>query len=155
MGGRALYANDTHFGVPENLIAPGKGVNMGDGWETRRNLARATDPDYWTKAHDFAVLELAHVGGIERIVIDTAYFKGNYPDRASIQAARCGDMKDDEIVAASETWPVLLPPQKLEMDLEHEYTSEFNSLGPITHIRLNIYPDGGVSRLRLFGKITD
>lgn len=156
MGGRALYANDTHFGVPENLIAPGKGVNMGDGWETRRNLARATDPDYWTKAHDFAILELAHIGDIERVVIDTAYFKGNHPDRASIQAVRVEDgQNDSDVVTGSKNWPVLLPAQKLKMDRELEYTSELNSLGPVTHVRLNIYPDGGVSRLRLFGKITD
>ncbi len=147
MGGRALYANDTHFGVPENLIAPGRGVNMGDGWETRRRR----EP-----GNDWCVLALAHTGDVERILIDTAYFKGNYPDRVSIQAARIEDgQNDSDIVATSENWPVLLPAQKLEMDRELEYTSELNSLGPVTHIRLNIYPDGGVSRLRLFGKITD
>jgi len=154
MGGRGLYANDTHFGVPENLIAPGKGVNMGDGWETRRRLERATDPLYWTQACDFAILALAHLGEAERVIIDTAYFKGNYPDRASIQAARIDEgQSDNDIVASSENWPVLLAPQKLEMDCEHVFEEELNQHEPITHIRLNIYPDGGVSRLRLFGKI--
>jgi len=150
-GGRAIYANDTHFGVPENLIAPGKGKNMGDGWETRRNLARATDPDYWTLAHDFAILELAHRGEVERIIIDTAYFKGNFPDRVSIQAAHSRDVSDAEIIEQSEDWPVLLPAQKLTADNEHEFT--MTDKNPITHIRLNIYPDGGVSRLRMFGKV--
>ncbi len=152
-GGRAIYANDTHFGVPENLIAPGRGVNMGDGWETRRRLERASDPDYWTKAHDFAVLALAHPGKIERIVIDTAHFKGNFPARASVLAARCENMTDADIVASSENWPQLLPQQKLTADREHEFA--ITTKNPVTHIRLNIYPDGGVSRLRLFGEITD
>lgn len=151
-GGRAIYANDTHFGVPENLIAPGKGINMGDGWETRRRLERATDPDYWTQAHDFAVLELAHVGEVERIIIDTAFFKGNFPDRVSIQAANVSSLSDADIIEQSKTWSELLPTQKMSADSEHEFMVE--DANPITHIRLNIFPDGGVSRLRLFGKIT-
>ena len=151
-GGRAIYANDTHFGVPENLIAPGKGINMGDGWETRRRLERATDPDYWTQAHDFAILELAHVGEVERIIIDTAFFKGNFPDCVSIQAANLNDLTNADVIEQSNDWPELLPIQKLVADSEHEFLVD--SASPITHIRLNIYPDGGVSRLRIFGKIT-
>lgn len=145
-GGRELDCNDQHYGRPENLIAPGKGVNMGDGWETRRRR----EP-----GNDWAVLALAHLGEVEHLIIDTAFFKGNYPDRASIQAANCAGMSDEEIVKAAETWPELLARSKLEMDREHEFKEQINPLGPITHIRLNIYPDGGVSRLRLFGKITD
>lgn len=127
---------------------------MGDGWETRRNLARATDPDYWTKAHDFTILALAHMGTIERVLIDTAYFKGNYPDRVSIQAANITGKSDADIIAASGKWAELLSTQKLEMDREEVFADALNDMGPITHIRLNIFPDGGVSRLRLFGKIT-
>lgn len=151
-GGRAIHANDTHFGVPENLIAPGKGINMGDGWETRRNFKRATDPDYWTKTHDFAILALAHVGTVERIIIDTAYFKGNFPDRASIQAVKINGLSDIEIIDQSKNWPDLLTVQKLTADSEHKFVA--TNANPISHIRLNIYPDGGVSRLRLFGKVT-
>ncbi|PHQ67018.1 MAG: allantoicase [Robiginitomaculum sp.] len=151
-GGRAIYANDSHFGVPENLIAPGKGINMGDGWETRRRLERAIDPDYWTQAHDFAVLELAHVGEIERIIVDTAFFKGNFPDRVSIQAVNASSLSDADIIEQSQGWSDLLPTQKMSADSEHEFMVADAS--PITHIRLNVFPDGGVSRLRLFGKIT-
>ncbi|MCF6220769.1 MAG: allantoicase [Robiginitomaculum sp.] len=151
-GGRAVYANDAHFGVPENLIAPGKGVNMGDGWETKRRLERAVDPDYWAKAHDFAILELGHRGAIERIVIDTAYFKGNFPDRVSIQAANLNGLSDADIIDGSKDWPELLGTQKMTADSEHEF--KIAGAMPITHVRLNIYPDGGVSRLRLFGKIS-
>ena len=153
-GGQALFANDQHFGCPENLIAPGKGVNMGDGWETRRSPARGSDETYWTLAHDFAVLKLAHKGVPEKLMLDTGHFKGNYPDRASVQAADCTGMTDAEVIAQSQSWPVMLEPQKLEPDQEHEYTDTLQGGQPITHIRLNIYPDGGVSRLRLFGHIT-
>ena len=77
-GGRGIIANDEHYGCIENLTAPGRGVNMGDGWETRRRR----EP-----GHDWAVLELGAPGRIEEVVIDTAHFKGNYPDRCFLQAA--------------------------------------------------------------------
>ena len=146
LGGREIGCNDAHFGVPENMIAPGKGLNMGDGWETRRRRK---------PGHDWAVLALAHAGVIEKTVIDTAYFKGNYPDKASLQGARISGLTDEQILAQAELWPVILSPQKLEMDREHIFKTQINEHDPITHIRLNIYPDGGISRLRLFGKIKD
>ena len=77
-GGRGIIANDEHFGRVENLTAPGRGVDMGDGWETRRRR----EP-----GHDWAILELGASGHIDEIVIDTAHFKGNYPDRCFLQAA--------------------------------------------------------------------
>ena len=77
-GGRGIIANDEHYGAIENLTAPGRGVNMGDGWETRRRR----EP-----GHDWAVLELGAPGRIEEVVVDTAHFKGNYPDRCFLQAA--------------------------------------------------------------------
>ena len=153
-GGTALYASDSHYGAPNNLIAPGKGTYMGDGWETRRRPDRASDPDYWTKAHDFCIVHLARKGEVARIVLDTAFFKGNYPDRASVQAADCSVVANADIIKHSQNWPELLPAQKLAMDRELTFIDAINALGPITHVRLNIYPDGGVSRLRVFGKIT-
>ena len=82
----------------------------------------------------------------------TAFFKGNYPDRCTIQAANLTDVPED-IVASSETWQELLPEQKLEMDVEHHFSGQITGLGTVSHIRLNIFPDGGVSRLRLHGTI--
>ncbi|MFQ5562433.1 MAG: allantoicase [Parvularculaceae bacterium] len=143
-GGRTVACNDEHFGRLDNLIAPGRGVNMGDGWETRRRR----EP-----GHDWAVIELAHPGTIEQIVIDTAHFKGNYPDRCSIQATGAAPGGDEAIGAAAETWPVLLPEQKLDADREHLFTEAIVAHKPVRYVRLNIYPDGGVSRLRLFGRI--
>ncbi|PHS29210.1 MAG: allantoicase [Robiginitomaculum sp.] len=143
-GARPLGCNDQHFGTPENMLAPTKGINMGDGWETRRRR----EP-----GHDWAVIALAHPGVIEKAVIDTAFFKGNYPDRTFLQAALITGKTDAEILAEAENWPVLLSEQKLAADTVHEFTDALNALGPVSHVRLNIIPDGGVSRLRLWGRL--
>ncbi len=143
-GGRGVIANDEHFGRVENLTAPGRGVDMGDGWETRRRR----EP-----GHDWAVLELGTFGRIEEVVVDTAHFKGNYPDRCSIQATARAHGAPDEIAMQAEGWPVLLPEVKLQADHIHTFRDELAALGPVRFVRLNIYPDGGVSRLRLMGRV--
>lgn len=144
-GGRPVYANDEHFGKLENIIAPGKGINMGDGWETRRRR----EP-----GHDWSILQLAHEGTIDEILVDTAFFKGNYPDRCFIQGTNLKNYDEQALIDQSRDWPILLPEQKLPMDQEHIFKEEITQLGPLTHIRLNIIPDGGISRLRLRGKTT-
>ena len=143
-GGRGIIANDEHYGCIENLTAPGRGVNMGDGWETRRRR----EP-----GHDWAVLELGTPGHIEEVVVDTAHFKGNYPDRCFLQATSDAAASPDEIGSTSASWPVLLPEVKLEADEIHVFRDELADLGPVRFVRLNIIPDGGVSRLRLIGWI--
>ena len=145
-GGRGIIANDEHYGAIENLTAPGRGANMGDGWETRRR--RET-------GHDWAVLELGASGRIEEVVIDTAHFKGNYPDRCFLQAAAEAAGSAEEIAAASESWPLLLPEVKLEADAIHSVREGLADLGAVRFVRLNIIPDGGVSRLRLIGRKDD
>jgi len=142
-GGRGIIANDEHYGQIENLTAPGRGANMGDGWETRRRRA---------PGHDWAVLALGAPGRIDEIVVDTAHFKGNYPDRCFLQAAPDAAGSPDEIAAASEGWPLLLPEVKLEADKVHVFRAGLADLGPIRFVRLNIVPDGGISRLRLIGR---
>lgn len=141
-GGRAVACSDEHFGKMSNVLLPGKGINMGDGWET----ARRRGP-----GHDWVIIALGHPGEFRKITVDTAFFKGNYPDRCSIQAA-CLYELPKSIAQDSINWPELLPEQKLEMDREHNFT-ELNDIGPVSHIRLNIFPDGGVSRLRLYGTV--
>ena len=129
-----------------NILNPGRGINMGDGWETARRR---------TPGNDWVIVALGHPGEISRIVVDTLHFKGNYPDSCSIQAAYVKGGTDDQIETQSLFWKELLPSQKLEMHQEHEFAEQINDIGPITHVRLNIFPDGGISRLRLFGKVTD
>ena len=144
-GGRALICSDEHFGSMHNLNLSGRGINMGDGWETARRR---------TPGNDWVVLALGHAGLIEEVEIDTVHFKGNYPDRASIQAAFVdAPTTPEDLARASEAWPELLPEVKLEMDKQHFFRDELCQLGPVTHVRLSIFPDGGVSRLRLNGRI--
>jgi allantoicase len=125
-----------------NLIMPNRGANMGDGWETKRNRT--------PNNRDWVILKLAHKGTVDEIIVDTCHFKGNYPDSCSIEA--CVSYTDD--VASNSHWEMLLPQQKLKADFIHEFVSEINPLDAITHIRLNIFPDGGISRLRILGKIS-
>ncbi|MCV6598352.1 MAG: allantoicase [Mangrovicoccus sp.] len=145
-GGRILAFSDAHYGDYNRLLAPGRGYNMGDGWETRRRR----EPGY-----DWIVIALGARGIIDRVVVDTAHFKGNFPDRCAIQAAdmkNFGDGLTDALVTDSMFWPKLLPEQYLGPDAIHTYTDEIIRHEPVTHIRFNIHPDGGVSRLRLFGR---
>lgn len=140
-GGQAIACNDMFFSSMSNLIMPNRGVNMGDGWETKRNRT--------PNNRDWVILKLAHKGTVDRIIVDTCHFKGNYPDSCSIEAC----VSDTDDVVNSTAWQTLLPQQKLSADFIHEFGQEVNALGAVTHIRLNIFPDGGVSRLRIFGKI--
>ena len=145
-GGRALACSDEHFGQMRNILNPGRGINMGDGWETARRR---------TPGFDWVIVALGHGADIESILVDTHHFKGNYPDSCSIQGAFVKGGTDDQIEAQSLFWQELLPSQKLEMHQEHSFSEQLKAIGPITHVRLNIFPDGGVSRLRLFGKIAN
>ena len=99
------------------------------------------------------MLELGATGHVREVIVDTAHFKGNYPDRCSIQASATAKGTPDEIAAQAEHWPVLLPEVKLSADSVHVFRSELADLGPVRFVRLNIYPDGGVSRLRVVGTL--
>jgi allantoicase len=143
-GGRALAASDEHYGSMHNLNLPGRGVNMGDGWET----ARRRGP-----GNDWVIAALGRPGIVERVEVDTAHFKGNYPDRVSVEAALFESHA--EATPDSDRWRTLLPESKLSMDQQHYFDTELEALGPVSHVRMSIYPDGGVSRLRIFGRVAD
>ncbi len=145
-GGRVIAWSDAHYGALHRVLTPGRGLDMGDGWETRRRR---------TPGNDWLIVALGARGLVEAVELDTAHYKGNFPESFSLLAADMGDTRGnltDSIVTASMFWPELLGPQKLGADAIHTYDS-VNALGPVTHVRLNIFPDGGVSRLRLFGKL--
>jgi len=147
LGGSILAYNNAHYGDVSALLSEGRGKTMGDGWETRRRR----EP-----GNDWIIIKLAQKGKIEKIEIDTAHFKGNYPDRASIQAISIDkNITTKDLIQSSENWDVILDETKLTADNIHEYEINSNSKAEATHIRLNIYPDGGVSRLRIFGKKLD
>ena len=141
-GGRVLGASNMHFGGKDNMIMPGRARNMGDGWETRRRRG----PGY-----DWAIVRLGHAGVVRRIELDTNHFKGNYPDSASIEACFAPGGTLESLQAAA--WAELLPQVKLRAHHRHVFSRELASPGPVTHVRLNIFPDGGVSRLRIHGTL--
>jgi allantoicase len=137
-GGRVIAASDEFFGHRQNLIMPGTAFDMSDGWETRRRRG---------PGHDWCVVRLGTRCIIERIEVDTSFFRGNYPESCSLE----GGLSADEDIAAIE-WAELVPMQRLGPHTRHTF-NEVSSRKPLTHVRLNIFPDGGVSRLRLFGRI--
>ena len=116
--------------------------NMGDGWETRRRRG---------PGHDWAIVKLGTPGRIERIEIDTNHFKGNYPDSASIEGCFAPGGRIDDLASAA--WRTLLPQTKLKAHHRHLFSRELRPIGAVSHVRLNIYPDGGVSRLRVYGTV--
>jgi allantoicase len=144
-GGRIVACNDAHFGSPANVIKAGRGANMGDGWETRRRR----EP-----GNDWLILELGHPAIVEKIEIDTAHFKGNYPDRVSVQGALMPEATDQSLVTQAMFWPPILAEQKTEMDKQHFYAGDdIIPVGPVSHVRVNVFPDGGVSRIRIWGRL--
>ena len=141
-GGLVLGSSDMHFGARDNLIMPGRAKNMGDGWETRRRRG---------PGHDWAIVRLGAPGIVSRIEIDTNHFKGNYPDRASLEGCLAPGAELPVLEAAS--WLEILPSSKLRAHHRHFFSKELRPAGRVSHVRLNIFPDGGVSRLRIYGTL--
>lgn len=145
MGGRIVSYSDAHYGTPFRMLMPGRGVNMGDGWETRRRR----EPGY-----DWCVIQLGHAALIEKIEVDTAHFRGNYPERVSVHAGFCIGLTDDAVTTQAMFWSELLPEQITGMHEQHLYDLEvITQVGPVTHVRVNMFPDGGISRVRIWGRL--
>jgi len=140
-GGVALACSDQHFGTKDNLILPGRGKDMGDGWETSRSR---------TKGHvDWAIIRLGAPGYIQRCIVDTAFFRGNFPQKAKVEAIEWrGDAEPD---ADAEGWVDIVAPSKCEADQEHEFESLVKDK-PFSHVKLVMIPDGGIKRIRVLGK---
>ena len=139
-GGRALECNNMHFGDMSNLLSNQPVANMGDGWETRRRRH---------PGNDWVILKLGKKGRIARVEVDTAFFRGNYPARCSLKGGTPGANVD--LVSESVDWPEILPEVALGPDQLHIFESQVRATADVTHVRLDIYPDGGVARLRLLG----
>ena len=128
-----------YFSAPRNVISPGLPRVMGEGWETRRRRK---------PGHEWLVIRLAGQGVIDLAEIDTSWYGGNQPDTASLQALDAGTGAS---ITDESAWRDLLPPVRLLPDTPHRFRV---SGAPATHVRLNIFPDGGVARLRLYGSLT-
>jgi allantoicase len=142
-GGLVLAVSDDYFSSRQHLILPGRGRDMSDGWETRRRRG---------PGHDWAILELGRPGVVRRIEVDTIHFKGNAPGACSLELTRAPGASLEALCDPGRVWTALLPESRLTPDAVQLFERELLPAGEATHARFHIYPDGGVSRLRLFGR---
>ena len=142
-GASIVGCNNEHFGRAENIIAPGKGKNMGDGWETRRSRG---------KNFDWLIIKFGKPGLIKKLEIDTHHFKGNYPDTCSIQTANISkNLSNKLIVNNSKNWKFILNKSKLSANKKHVFKKFLIKRNKENYLKINIHPDGGISRIRAFG----
>lgn len=142
-GGYVISCSDMFFGHRHNLIMPGRALDMSDGWETKRRRGQG---------HDWVIIQLGTPGRILRIEVDTSYFKGNFPESCSLDACNEAGTSTDQLDSCG-SWKGVLPRTKLKAHTRHFFEEEIVDAGAVSHVRFNIFPDGGVSRLRVYGSI--
>lgn len=145
-GGAVVAASDMFFGHRHNLIMPGRSLSMHDGWETRRRRGPGND---WT------VVRLAAKGRVRRIEVDTSHFKGNFPESCSLEACDAAGQVVDDTTAPGLPWREVLPRVRLQAHTRHTFADALKDAGGVTHVRFQIYPDGGVARLRVYGTVSE
>jgi allantoicase len=138
-GGRLVECSDAFYSSAWNLIMPGRAASMADGWENARRRDGGLD---------YSTFSLAAEGVVRQIEIDTSYFVGNAPGSARLLGALL--QPSDPLAAAG--WAELLPRVGLQPDTRHRFLVE--PAEPVTHVRLEVFPDGGLARLRVLGEIT-
>ena len=151
LGGSVVYANDELYAERENLITAGPAVfspatfglkgQVYDGWETRRRR----EP-----GHDHAIVRLGAPGIIHGVVVDTSFFTGNYPPEVSVEATGAEGYPSPAELAAAD-WITVVPRSPAKGDARNLF--EVTDGHRYTHVRLSIYPDGGVARLRVHGEV--
>jgi allantoicase len=143
-GGLVLAASDMFFGHRHNLIMPGRAANMSDGWETKRRRG---------PGHDWVVIKLGARGRLHQVEVDTSHFKGNFPESCSLEGCDAREAGDNIDALGDSAWTEILARTRLQAHTRHHFTDELRPHGALTHVRFHIYPDGGVSRLRLYGSL--
>ena len=141
-GGLVLSCSDMFFGHRHNLIMPGRAANMSDGWETKRRRG---------PGHDWSIIKLGRPGQIQRVEVDTSHFKGNFPESCLLEACNVEGASAEALTDLSVQWSTILPRTKLQAHTRHFFAEELLDTGITSHLRFSIFPDGGVSRLRVYG----
>jgi allantoicase len=144
-GGRVAYVSDQHFGVGSNLILPGRGQNMGDGWETKRSRQQGHK--------DWVIIKLGFPGYLELAEIDTAHFMGNYPESLELHAVHNSTLPANDI--PDDDWTEILGRTKVGPHRRHFFQLENVTGKAYTHVKVTIHPDGGLKRVRIIGKRAD
>lgn len=148
-GGTAISWSNAHYGNPMAMLQKARSVGMHDGWETARNPTR---PSVYLRddhgqliipGNEWAIIRLGSPGLVSSIIVDTAHYKGNYPESFLLLGTNTTNLEDDC------EWIPVIPRQKLTANSEHRYQCNFV---PLTHVKLVMYPDGGISRLRVIGE---
>ena len=140
IGGIVVACSDQHYSKGDNLLLPGRGVDMGDGWETKRSR----QPNHV----DWVVVKLGDVGHVQRVVVDTMHFRGNFPRAIRVE----GMLAEGENSGETDRWEILVRDRKMKADEEADCQIVQEAKGMrCSHVKLTIIPDGGVKRLRIFG----
>ena len=137
-GGLVAASSDDYFSAAAALNRPGLARTMGEGWETRRR--RDT-------GHDFVLFRLGLAGQIRRLIVDTSYFRYNASDSVAVYGGAEGQL----VAAGSSSWQPILPRTRIQPDTRHEFAVQHRE--PVAAIRLDAFPDGGLSRVRAIGSI--
>ncbi len=140
-GGYSVVCSDMFFGHRQNLLMPGRSTHMGNGWETRRRRG---------SGHDWTIIQLAVAGAVETVELDTDHYKGNAPGTCMLECGHFPGATAASLVDDALPWTQIVPQTVLQPHARHRFAAA--PVAPATHVRLNIYPDGGVARLRLLGR---
>ncbi|MER5441292.1 allantoicase [Streptomyces sp. NPDC002790] len=162
LGGGVIAANDEFFAMRENLLLRHRAVfdpehfghkgKVMDGWETRRRRGTADSPFPAPEEHDWALVRLGAPGVIRGVIVDTAHFRGNYPQKVSIQAANVpGSPGPAELLADDVKWEEIVPKSQVKGHAANAFT--ITSESRYTHVRVCQHPDGGIARLRVHGEV--
>lgn len=140
-GGLVQDCSDMFYSSPANIIAPGRSAHMGEGWEN----ARRRGP-----GNDFVVLKLAGEGVVEHVELDTSFYIGNAPAAAAIHGIASAAQLDDPA-----SWVEIVPRIRLQPDCRHRFLTADTDGTPIRYLRVDVFPDGGISRLRAYGRLAE
>lgn len=141
-GGVCTSVSDQHFGSADNILLPGRGCDMSDGWETKRSR---------TPGHvDWVIVKLGHKTKIDKLTVDTAHFRGNFPQYIKIEGLDYQN-NDNEPTVDDANWETVVDKSKTGPDVEHDYQVSLDK--GFTHLKLVVIPDGGVKRLRCWGTV--
>lgn len=159
-GGTGIACSNKHYGEPWRLVQPNLGLGMWDGWETARHRSRLPilirNPETGlvdSPLNDWCILKLGKTAdeGVARVIVDTKHFFGNFPESVLLEGCNCSDAAD----LNDANWFPIVDRVRMSPNAEHVFERAKaqlkNATVPVTHVRLSIFPDGGVSRVRVYG----